>query len=72
MVSRLFVILTAQQNGWNFARQLQFLEAGNGENENYMKVAKMFQKREQKKADEKEIRGFSKAKPYSRPKVSLL
>jgi len=39
-----------------------------GENENYLKVAKMFQKREQKKQDEKEIRGFSRPKPYSRAK----
>jgi len=27
--TRLFVVMSAQQNGWNFARQLQFLEAGN-------------------------------------------
>jgi len=40
-----------------------------GENENYLKVAKMFQKRQQKKEDEREIRGYSKPKPYSRPKV---
>jgi len=26
--SRLFVILAAQANGWNFARKLQFLESG--------------------------------------------
>jgi len=39
-----------------------------GENENYLKVAKMFQKRQQKKEDEKEIRGYSRPKPYSRPK----
>jgi len=40
-----------------------------GENENYLKVAKMFQKRQMKKEDEKEIRGFNRPKPYSRPKV---
>jgi len=28
MNSRLFVILSAQQHGWQFARKLQFLEAG--------------------------------------------
>jgi len=40
-----------------------------GENENYLKVAKMFQKRQMKKEDEREIRGFSKPKPYSRAKT---
>jgi len=67
--SRLFVILAAQQNGWQFARKLQFLESGGGENDNYMKVAKEFQKRQDKKEDEKELRGLAKQKPYARPKV---
>jgi len=26
--TRLFVVMAAHQNGWNFARQLQFLEDG--------------------------------------------
>lgn len=60
--SRLFVVLTAQEKGWNFARQVQFLENGNGENESYQKVAKEFNKRQQRKEDEREIRGGGRAK----------
>jgi len=90
MNSRLFVILSAQQHGWAFARKLQFLEAGTcfalsskgvyfmtlnlggGLNENYMKVAKEFQKRQDKKDDERELRGMSKPKPYTRPSILYL
>lgn len=91
--SRLFVILAAQQNGWTFAKKLQFLEAGiysfffgytyardsvnflsigGGENENYMKVAKEFQKRQDKKDDEKELRGLARAKPYTKSRVQFI
>jgi len=34
-----------------------------------MKVAKEFQKRQDKKEDEKELRGLARPKPYSKPKV---
>jgi len=92
--TRLFVVMSAAQNGWNFARQLQFLEdgitcylsvlrgrffhsfpisLGGGANENYMKLAKQFQKRQEKKEDEREMR-TNKAKLYDRPppRVSYL
>jgi len=85
--SRLFVVLAAQAKGWSFARELEFLEAGNvffpplqfrscpichvitgnGQNENYLKVAKLFNKREQKKEDERELRGLAK-KPAFKPR----
>jgi len=42
---------------------------GGGANENYMKVAKQFQKRQEKREDERAIRGLGTAKPYMRPRV---
>jgi len=92
MNSRLFVVLSAQQHGWTFARKLQFLESGlfilgifmniavitggsylgGGENENYMKIAKEFQKRQDKKEDERELRGLARSKPYSKPRVMVV
>jgi len=41
-------------------------------NENYMKIAKEFQKRQDKKEDERELRGLARAKPYSKPRVMVV
>jgi len=46
---------------------LFYFLSGNGQNENFLKVAKLFNKRQQKKDDERELRGLAK-KPAFKPR----
>jgi hypothetical protein len=56
---RLFVIMTAQEKGWTFARDLDFYQNGDEADPNYMKVAKKHAKRE---LQERDARASKKSK----------
>jgi hypothetical protein len=50
---RLFVVMTAQQKGWSFAKELDFYQEGDEADPNYMKVAKKYAKRERERRDDR-------------------